>query len=702
MRHLPELFQSESSECGIVCLTMIANYYGDLRDVRSIKKEFPSSTSGTTLRGIGEIAEKLGFMSRSLKLDVDEISDLNLPCILHWDFNHFVVLRSVNKNKVLIHDPNSGLCSLTFKEFSRHFTGVAMEIRPAQAFSHKPAPDSISFVRLVWATTGAKAQLLLVTALSLAVQICILILPLYIQWAIDEGGSLSSPAHLLAMAAAFSLLITSQMLFQAARSWLIAVFTQRFSLEWQGNVVAHLLRLPLGYFSRRQVGDTINRLNSIPASQQVLSSAFFESILDGVFSLAILLLMIYYSAELSLVSIGALIIFVLYKIFSFTPQRLAASRHAVAASRQQSIVFENIRGIQSIKLLGKEQVRAEHYAASLSKYSEAALGVATYTILGSSINYWLFGVERILAVAIALNYFSTSLSVGSLVAYLAYREVFVSRATSFVERIFETRLLRVHGERLADIVLEEPERANQQYKSEEPLDFSVEANGVWFRYSPSDPWIIKDATFTISSGQSVAITGASGCGKSTLAKLLLGFEKPEKGEIRIGGRDINAIPIETLRNLLCAVLQDDVLFSGSILENVAFGDQAVDSARVKKALKLASIDEEFERLPMGVETLISDMGSTLSGGQKQRVLLARALYREPKVLILDEATSHLDVGKERLGNYSVSNLALTRVVIAHRPETIRSCDRELRLEYGVLKEICTSESSVNNFETKNS
>jgi ATP-binding cassette, subfamily B, bacterial CvaB/MchF/RaxB len=273
-------------------------------------------------------------------------------------------------------------------------------------------------------------------------------------------------------------------------------------------------------------------------------------------------------------------------------------------------------------------------------------------------------------------------SVGMLIAYLAYKDQFAGRMGALIDKWVEFRMLRLHGERLADIVLSEPEEAEPRPEAPAPASPRIEVENLSFRYADGEPWVIRDCSFGVEPGEAVAIIGASGCGKTTLVKLMLGLLKPTQGSIRIGGLDLHKVGPRNIRAIVGAVMQDDQLFAGSIADNIGFFDTAHDQERIEAAARLAAIHDEIAAMPMGYHSLIGDMGSSLSGGQKQRVILARALYRDPKLLFLDEATSHLDVMKERLVNEAVRRLELTKVIVAHRPETIRSADRVLVLDQG--------------------
>jgi ATP-binding cassette subfamily B protein RaxB len=252
-----------------------------------------------------------------------------------------------------------------------------------------------------------------------------------------------------------------------------------------------------------------------------------------------------------------------------------------------------------------------------------------------------------------------------------------------VDKWVEFSMLRLHAERVADIALTEPEKATETvWEGPEP-EASIELRNVSFRYAEGEPWILRNCSLRVEVGESVAVVGPSGCGKSTLAKIVLGLLEPTEGEVCFGGIDVRKLGVDTYRQWIGAVMQDDQLFAGSVADNIGFFDPDITSSKVEAAARLAAVHDDVAAMPMGYQSLVGDMGSSLSGGQKQRVILARALYRQPRLLVLDEATSHLDIQRERLVNAAVRQLKITRIVIAHRPETIASADKAIVLRDGV-------------------
>ncbi len=418
------------------------------------------------------------------------------------------------------------------------------------------------------------------------------------------------------------------------------------------------------------------------AIQQTLTTGFVEAIIDGLMAVVTLALMLVYSWQLALVTLVAIALYLAIRLLVYRPLHDRSERQLVAAARQQSHLLESLRGMQSLKVAGEEAQRRASYDNLMVETVNQEVGLARMGLGFNAASQLLFGAERIAVITIgALLAMRNVFSVGMLIAYLAYKDQFAQRMAGLIDKCIDLRMLRLHAERLADIVLAAPEE-ELPHELPAPANACIEVEGLCFRHAEDDPWLLRDLSFVVRPGESVALIGPSGCGKSTLVKLLLGLMKPGAGTIRIGGHDVRRLGTRSLRGITGAVMQDDQLFAGSIAENISFFDPRHDQPRAESSARQAAVHEEITAMPMGYESLIGDMGSSLSGGQKQRIMLARALYRQPRLLLLDEATSHLDLRAERLVSAAIANLQLTRLVVAHRPETIASCDRVLVMREG--------------------
>lgn len=679
------VLQSEAAECGLACLAMVAAAHGNPIGLRELRRRHSLSLKGASLAQIIGIAEKLHLMSRPLRLDLEHLGQLQLPCILHWDLNHFVVLVRAGKRNVTVLDPAFGKRTMSLEAFSRHFTGVALELTPGAAFAPAPAAPAVRLAQLTGRITGLWRAIALILVLSLALQVFVLLAPFFMQWIVDHVLIAADRDLLTVLGIGFLLVLLLQVGIGFLRGWAVIHLSSRLGLQWTANVFSHLLKLPLDFYEKRHLGDITSRMGSVQAIQRTLTTSFMEALIDGLMAVVTLGMMLLYSWKLALVTLLAVVLYTAGRLLAFRPLRSGTEQQLVASARQQSHLLESIRGAQSIKVAGRESLRRSGYFNLLNDTVNREVTLARFNVAFGGANQLIFGVERIAVIWIgAVLAMQSIFSVGMLIAYLAYKDQFAQRMAGLIDKWMEFRMLRLHCERLSDIVLTEPERLDAPTATVPPASMRLEVVGLGFRYAPDEPWVIRNLSMVVEPGESVAVVGASGCGKTTLVKLLLGLLVPTEGEVRLGGIPLTKVGLENYRTLTGAVMQDDQLFAGSISDNIAFNDDGADEARVQAAAGLAAVHDDIAAMPMGYNSLIGDMGTTLSGGQKQRVILARALYRQPALLFLDEATSHLDIACEKQVSEAVRRLELTRVIIAHRPETIASADRVLVMHAGAI------------------
>lgn len=676
------IIQSESAECGLAALAMVARAHGLHVGLAELRMRFPLSLKGARLSDLIGIAQRLGLSARPLRLEPAALARLRLPCILHWNLDHFVVLAKVGKSKATILDPITGERQLGYEEISRHFTGVALELVPAPEFTPRKAAPAVTLRQLTGPVRGLWPALAQILALSAALQLFVMLAPLFMQWVVDQVLVSADRSLLTVLGLGFGLALLLQTGAGLLRGWSVIHLSSRLGLQWTGNIFAHLLKLPLDFFQKRHLGDISSRMDSVQTIQRTLTTSTIEAMIDGPMAMLMLVLMFVLSWKLALVTLLTVAAYLGIRLLSYRPMRDASEQQLLAGARQQSHLFESLRGMQSLKVAGEESRRRAAYENLMVETVNHDVRLGRMGLGFSGASELVFGIERIAVIWIGATLaLQNAFSVGMLIAYLAYKDQFALRMGTLIDKWIEFRMLRLHGERLADIVLTPP--GEQDTRPEPPpADTRIEARNLSFRYADGEPWVLKDCCFTIEPGESVAITGASGCGKTTLVKLLLGLLPPSEGSILVGGRDLHRIGARNVRAIAGAVMQDDQLFAGSIADNISFFDPDCDPARIEAAARLAAVHDEITAMPMGYQSLIGDMGSALSGGQKQRVILARALYRDPKLLFLDEATSHLDVANEQLVNAAVKQLAVTKVIVAHRPETIASADRILMMDEG--------------------
>ncbi|NUF17100.1 peptidase domain-containing ABC transporter [Acinetobacter lactucae] len=681
------ILQTEATECGLACIAMLAHYHGYESDLATLRQKFPVSAKGSTLTNLLNISHQLNFVTRPLKLELEDINQLKTPCILHWDFNHFVVLESVSKNKVTLVDPAFGRRQLTFAEISPHFTGVALEAWPNLNFEEKQEKQQIKILNLLGNVKGIWKSLSQILVLALVLEIFALVSPFFMQWVIDHVIVSADRDLLTTLALGFGLLMLLQQFISLLRSWLVLFMSTHLNIQWRGNVFSHLMDVPVEYYERRSLGDIVSRFGSIDRIQQTLTTTFLEAILDGLMTVFTVILMFIYSPKLAVIALITMCLYGLIRWIWYAPLRRATEAQVVHAAKQSSHFMETIRGAKTIKLFQRQDIRRSAWLGLLVNQVNADLTTQKLGLMFRLANGVLFGAENILIV-----WFGASLildghfTVGALMAFMAYKNQFDGRIAGLIDKYIQLKMLQIDAERLADIVLTEPEKLYGETitQTDDILQPVIDVKNLTFKYSETDPLILKDISFSIPANQSVAIVGPTGCGKTTLMHLLLGVHAATSGDIDVMGKSIDKLGLNNLRDQIGTVLQDDILFAGSIAENISFFDPYPDQSWLEHCAHQAAVHEDIIKMPMGYHTLVGELGSMLSGGQKQRILLARALYKKPRILFMDEATSNLDLQKEKEVNHNIKTMNITRIFIAHRPETIATADRIIALQNGVI------------------
>lgn len=673
--------QTEATECGLACMSMIASFHGYDTDLPALRRRFSPSLKGMTLVDLIRIGATLDLAGRAVRLEPEELHLLRLPCILHWDFRHFVVLERVRRDHVLLVDPALGARRMSLKELSLHFSGMALELVPTLAFQPRRDRQEISLRGLMGRASGVGLGLLKIFLLALALEVFSIVAPFYPEWVTDQAIATGDRHLLVVLAIGFGLVMLIHIATEAMRSWSVTTFSTLVNVQWLANVFRHLLNLPLDYFGKRHIGDIVSRFDSVNTIQQSLTVGFVESVLDGLMSIGTLTIMVIYNVRLSLISVFAVVLYAILRACLYGALRMSNQKQIVFAARGKSLLMESVRGIQSVRLFGKADDRLARWLNIVVSEKNCDLRTRRLQLMAGTGNHLISGLEAIVVTYFgALAVIDGSLSLGMLFAFLSYRGQFTTRFTSLIDKVYELRILKLHAARLADIVLY-PREPEEIMRAPDRDDFvpTLEVKKLSYGYSKNGPKILDDFDLRIEVGEAVAIVGPSGCGKTTLLKLLAGLLVPHSGEVIAGAMPIRQLGLANYRSLIGVVMQDDRLFAGSIAENISFFDTTPDFAWISECAEMASVHADIRAMPMGYYTYIGDMGSALSAGQRQRIMLARALYRRPKLLLLDEATSHLDINNERAVNSAMRKLNITRIIVAHRPETIASADRVIDL-----------------------
>jgi ATP-binding cassette subfamily B protein RaxB len=520
-----------------------------------------------------------------------------------------------------------------------------------------------------------------VLTMSLVLEVIGLAIPIGFQLVLDDVVVSDDRDLLTLIALGLGLVLALRALIDFVRSWAIMVAGSSLTLQWKMSLFRHLRLLPLSFFERRHAGDLASRFASIDRIQQTLSTTSISPVVDGVMAFVLVAMMWLYNPWLAGLAIITTGIYALTRCLAYRFYRRANEEAVVYAASESSHFLESLRGMASIKALTMGARRQGIWNNYLVDRVGAELRVGKIDLIFTISSNLLFGLDRIVIIFFgARAVMGGALSVGMLVAFLAYKDQFSQRVGKCLDTIVRLGTLTVHGERIADIALAETELGDTGHTGglaarAISAKAGLSARGISFRYSDYEARVIADFDLDVAPGECVAIAGPSGAGKTTLLKILAGLLRPTAGTVLIDDIPLQAIGLEAYRAQIGCVLQDDRLFAGSIAENIAGFSPSADAELIQTVARFAAIHEEIVRMPMGYETLVGDMGSSLSGGQMQRIVLARALYRAPRILLLDEATSHLDEENERMINEAIRRLPISRVIVAHRRSTLDMADR---------------------------
>jgi ATP-binding cassette subfamily B protein RaxB len=670
-RRLPIVLQAEATECGLACLAMVASFHGNQIDLNTLRRRFPVSLKGVTLRSLIQVANQLHLSCRALQFEMEHLRQLSLPAILHWDMHHFVVLKSVTGQRITIHDPALGERRLSLTEASKRLSGIALELTPSLEFSIKDERSRLPFGTFLRGQAhGTGHALVQIFALSVVLEILMLAAPLYMQLAIDEVIVKGDVDLLIVLALGFGLLMVIRVMSNTLRSFIILNVQNALHFQFGARLFHHLIRLPLAFFEKRHIGDVLARFGSVEPIRDQIAEGLITGVIDGIMACATLVMIFIYSPQLAIIAVAALLLYAMLRLALYRWLRQLSQAVIEAKAQEVSTFIETVRAFQTVKLFNRESEREGQWLNRYSSYIGATVRLGRATIGFRTINEVIFGVEMILTIYLATRLaLNNVMTVGMIFAFMSYKDSFISKSVALVEEILEFRILDLHLERLSDIALSPLERGHDQ-----PLAYIREINGsielrdVSFRYADTEPFVIQNLSVFVPAGRFVTIMGPSGGGKSTLIKIMLGLLEPTSGEILIDGIPLSTLGPRAYREHVAAVMQDDQLLSGSIADNICFFDRSFDPEWMIECARLAGIHDEIMAMPMSYNTLIGDMGSSLSGGQKQRILLARALYKKPRCLFLDEGTAHLDTDMERYINESLRSLNMTRISVAHRPD----------------------------------
>lgn len=530
---------------------------------------------------------------------------------------------------------------------------------------------------------GVKGELIKIFSFSILIELVGLLMPVGTQLVMDHVMVAKDKSLLLVICLGLFLFTFFRSSVSMLRAWVSLKMDYLINFQWTASFFSHLLKLPLDFFEKRQVGDIHSRFSSLNTIQQTLTGSIISSIIDSIMIISLTIMMILYGGWLFVLVLTFSFIYFMLRIVTYWTYRQISEEQIIRNAKAHSHFMETLYGIVTLKSLSLTKKRQEQWMSLNADVFNTSIKITKLNMLFSGIHTFIATLEQILILWVgATLVIENTMTLGMYVAFNSYRGAFSSRMANLINIFFNIRILALHRERIADIALSEAEEDtySQTLEKNPQNAATIELKNVIFSYNQFNKPILKNINLIISAGESVAITAPSGFGKTTLLKLMSGLLKPTSGEIYFDGININQMGLPNYRSRIAMVLQEDTFFSGSIIENIVSFEDQYDRDFAIECAKLASIHNEIMEMPMNYETLLGELGNNLSGGQRQRLFIARALYKKPQILFMDEATSHLDEENERAINASISQLNITRIIVAHRQSTIDSADRRIELD----------------------
>ncbi len=683
---IPFIAQLERTGCGAACLAMVCRLHA--RDVpqRVLREQLGLGRDGTSARSIAAVARMHGFSARGVQIEIDELHLLPRGAILHWGFRHFVVLDRVRRDGIDIIDPALGPRRVSMSRVRRELTGVAVLVDPCAPFV-PPAKGESSLRNYLRQLLQERSMISRSVVLSVVLRVFALGGPLLTAVVVDQVVPRSDSALLTTVMIGLALVYAFRWLANVARAHMLLQLRTTLDVRLTLGFIQRLVQLPFAFFQRHTTGDLLTRIASNGAIREVLSSTTLSAILDGSFAVVYLALIFANEVTLGLLATGLGIAQVL--AFWLIRRRVAdLHRESIEArTASQGYMVQALAGMETLKSAGAEQRAVEKWTNLFA--DELEVGVRSGRLIAThsaTMDILISGSPLVLLAYGATAVMDGTLGLGTMLALQSLSIGFLTPLSSLVRSALSLQELGGHLERIDDVLLSDPEQKPGDPRRDVELSGAIALNGVSFKYADDGPYAVDDVSLQIPAGSSVAIVGPSGSGKSTLAKLLLGLYRPHSGTIRYDECDLRDLDQTRLRNRIGVVPQNPFIFDGSVRDNIALADPDASMDAVVAAARAAAIHDEVSAMPMGYQTPVSEGGSSISGGQRLRLALARALLHDPRVVVLDEATSQVDQRAERSIMEHLAAMRCTRIMIAHRLSTIAFADHIVVMEEGRVVE----------------
>lgn len=690
MHRFPWIEQQSSSDCGAACLAMVARYWGKRFPLHVLRDQAQVGRAGASLQGLARAAENIGFQARPVRASLGRMAPQRHPWIAHWQGDHYVVVYAIDSRTVTLADPALGQRRIARTEFKTHWTGYGLLLEPTDRLKSLDVKQA-SLDRYLGLLVPYKSLIVQIIFISLLIQIFSLVTPLFTQIILDRVVVQKSMSTLNAFAIGLLMFSVWSILLTTVRGYLLAHFSMRLDLTMVSGFIRHAISLPLKFYESRRVGDILTRVQENQKIQRFLIGQVMLAWLSFLTGFVYLGLMLHYNPQLTLMVLALVPPIIIITLVA-TPFLRRMSREVFKeAANQNSNLVEMMSGIAAIKSAAVEQEVRWRWEDSFTHFNNVSfkgqkfglgLGAVNGAVntLGSTALLWL-GATMVIQDQLTIGQF---VAFNMMIGYVLDPVVALANLWDELQEIF------ISVERLNDVFEAEPEEpTGRSLLLLPPLRGDVIFDAVTFRYDDdAEHNTLENLSFRVSPGQTIAIVGRSGSGKTTLVKLIEGLYHPSRGRVLVDGHDLRHVSPYSLRSQLGVVPQECFLFSGTILENITLYRQGITLEQAVEAAKLAEAHAFIQALPLGYNTKVGERGSTLSGGQRQRIAIARALLGNPRILVLDEATSSLDTESERRFQRNLTQITRERTtfIIAHRLSTVRHADSILVLDRGILAE----------------
>jgi ATP-binding cassette subfamily B protein len=692
--------QPDQMDCGPTCLRMVAKYFGCNFKLQTLRQLCEINREGVSLLGISDAAEKIGFRSLGARLSLTDLKEAELPCILHWRQNHFVVLYKIKNRRYFIADPGTGLVMLTEAEFSKNWVsdieaneGIALLLAPTPYFYEQEDEKNTS---ITWSFLlrylVAYKQLIIQLFFGLGIgSLLQLITPFLTQSVVDIGINTKNISFIYIVVIAQAMLIVGRVSVEFIRSWILLHISTRVNISILTDFLIKLMKLPISFFDTKMTGDIMQRMNDQRSIESFLTGSTLTT-LFSMFNLVIFsIVLAYYNVMIFFVYLLSSALYIGW-ITAFLKRRRDINYKSFEISaKNQSTVVQLVTGMQEIKLNNCEQQKRwewEHLQARLFKFNVKSLALSQYQQGGSTfINE---STNLLITFLSAKAVIDQQLTLGAMMAVqyiVGQLNAPVQQFLAFIQNFQDARISLERLNEIHEMTDEEP--AEREFNHNLPQNLSISLNNVTFKYpgAGNEP-VLREIGLEIPQGKTTAIVGMSGSGKTTILKLLLRFYEPDTGDLKVGGQLLNNIGFKRWRDACGVVMQDGFIFSDTIERNIAVGDDHPDTAKLTHAINVANIQDLIDGLPLGLKTKIGAEGNGISQGQRQRLLIARAVYKNPEYIFFDEATNSLDANNERviMNNLRDFFTGRTVIIVAHRLSTVSNADNIILLEYGTIIE----------------